>query len=167
MLYPSHLSRAYLLIAFLWGFGVLNETKMKAKDKLQEIMNGDDFYFQFTRVGIYKNGKLILTLTNDNCEDATTIFRRSAVFSQLDFGDTMEYIQRCGVFIGMYSGFDLLLSSEGWFLNTNEPNQYSICYNVFAGGIDKLVLVVEEDKVRLQITSNSYIIILADAINFH
>lgn len=67
----------------------------------------------------------------------------------------------------MYSGFDLLLSSEGWFLNTNEPNQYSICYNVFAGGIDKLVLVVEEDKVRLQITSNSYIIILADAINFH
>lgn len=140
---------------------------MKAKNKLQEILNGDDFYFQFTRVSIQKNGKLTLTLTNDNCENATTIFRRSAVFSQLDFRDTMEYRQRCGIFIGMNSGFDIFLDSEGWFINTNESNQYSICYNVCAGGIDSLVLVAEEDKVRLQITSNQYILILADAISFH
>lgn len=140
---------------------------MEAKNKLQEILNGNDFYFQFTRVGIYKNGKLLLTLTDDNCEDATTIFRRSAVFSQLDFRDTMEYIQRYGAFIGMYSGFDIFLDSEGWFINSNEPDIFSICYNVNTGGIDSLVLVAEGDKIRLQITSNQYIILLADVVNFH
>lgn len=140
---------------------------MKAKNKLQEILDGNDFYFQFTRVGIYKNGKPLLTLTDDNCEDATTIFKRSAVFSQLNFRDTMEYIQRCGAFIGMYSGFDILLDSKGWFINSNEPKQFSICYNVNAGGIDNLVLVAEEDNLRLQITSNQYIILLADVVNFY
>lgn len=140
---------------------------MKAKEKLLDILNGSNFYFHFTRVAVYKNGTRVLTLTDNNCEDSATIFKKKAVFSQLDFRDTMAYIQQCGVFVGMYSGFDILLEPSRWFVNTDEPTQYSICYNVHSGSIDDLILIAEGDNVRLQINTGSYNILLADVMNFH
>lgn len=66
---------------------------MNAKEKLVEILNGCNFYFHFTMYAIYNDGARMLTLTNNNCEDSATIFKKKAVFSQLDFRDTIDYIQ--------------------------------------------------------------------------
>ena len=67
----------------------------------------------------------------------------------------------------MYSTFDLLLNPNGWYLNTDANNQYSIVYPINSGGIDFLVLIAEGEIVRLQIVSGEFIVLLTDVLNFH
>ena len=147
---------------------------MTAKQKLQDILKGKvDFYFRFKRIGVYKDGTLLANLTDDNSPGGGSVFKRGGTFggivSKINFDEdaTWAIIQRFGVFKGMYSGFDLWLDVNGWELNSDTPNQYSIVYPVNAGGIDFLVLVAEGDAVRLQIVSDNYIILLTDVLNFH
>lgn len=147
---------------------------MTAKQKIQSILHGEiDFYFRFTRIGVYKNGQLVANLTDDNSPGGGSVFRRGGMaggmVAQIDIDEeeTWTMIQRYGAFRGMYSGFDLYLDFNGWKLNTDEPNQYSIAYRVGAGGIDFLVLIAEGEAIRLQIVSGMYILLLTDVLSFH
>lgn len=147
---------------------------MNAKQKIQSILNGElDFYFRFTRIGIYKNGQLLANLTDANCPGGGSVFKRGGsmggIIAKIDIDeeDTWAMIQSCGAFRGMYSGFDLYLDTHGWRLNSNVANQYSIIYPVGVGGIDYLVLIAEGEAVRLQIVSGQFILLLTDVLNFH
>lgn len=146
---------------------------MTAKQKLQDILNGEkNFYFRFKRIGIYKNGTLLENLTDDNCSGGGSTFKRGdtcGIFAKIDIDevDTWNIIQRFGVFKNMYSTFDLLLNPNGWYLNTDANNQYSIVYPINSGGIDFLVLIAEGEIVRLQIVSGEFIVLLTDVLNFH
>jgi len=147
---------------------------MTAKQKLQSILNGEmDFYFRFKRIGVYKNGQLLANLTDDNSPGGGSVFRRGGMMGgitaqiDIDEEDTWAIIQRSGAFRGMYSGFDLYLDINGWQLNSDLPNQYSIAYPVGAGGIDYLVLIAEGEAVRLQIVSGQVVLLLTDVLNFH
>lgn len=146
---------------------------INAKQKLQNILNGEmNFYFRFKRIGIYKNGTLLDNLTDDNCSSGGSVFKRGGtcgIFAKIDIDeeDTWRIIQRFGVFRNMYSSFDLLLDPNGWYLNTDTNNQYSIVYPINSGGIDTLFLVAEGEAVRLQIVSGDFIVLLTDVLNFH
>ena len=53
---------------------------MTAKQKLQAILNGEfDFYFEFNRIGIYKNGQLVTNFTEENCPGSTSVFKRGGI----------------------------------------------------------------------------------------
>ena len=146
---------------------------MTAKQKIQSILNGEmDFYFRFQRIGVYKNGQLLANLTDANSPGGGSVFRRGGMaggfVAQIDIceEETWSTIQRSGAFRGMYSGFDLYLELNGWYLNSDDPNQYSIAYAVGAGGIDYLVLIAEGEAIRLQILSGQFVILLTDILYF-
>lgn len=147
---------------------------MTPKQKLQKILNGEmDFYFRFTRIGVYKDGRLLANLTDENSPGGGSVFKRGGslggIVAKIDIDEdaTWSIVQRLGAFKGMYSGFDLWLDVNGWHLNTDEIDQYSIIYPVGAGGIDFLVLIAERECIRLQIVSGDYIILLTDVLGFH
>ena len=151
-----------------------NSTIMTPKQKLQKILNGEmDFYFRFKRIGVYKDGRLLANLTDENSPGGGSVFKRGGMLGgivakiDIDEDRTWNMVQNLGVFRNTYSGFDLWLDVNGWHLNTDEINQYSIVYPVNASGIDFLVLVAEGENIRLQIVSGDYIILLTDVLNFH
>lgn len=147
---------------------------MTAKEKLKSILNGEmDFYFRFKRIGVYKNGNFLGNLTDSNSPGGGSVFKRGGTFGgmvakiDIDNDETWKMIQSSGAFRNMYSGFDLWLDLNGWHINTNDENEFSIVYPVNAGGIDTLLLVAEGESVRLQINSGIYILLLTDVLNFH
>ena len=143
---------------------------MEARKKLQDILNGEiNFYFRFKRIGVYKNGTLLDNLTDNNSPGGGSTFRRSAAIAKIDFDEegTWAIIQRLGLFRNMCSNFDLWLDFNGWQLNSDTHNEYSIFYPIQAGGIDYLLLIAEGNHVRLQIVSGNYALLLTDVLNFH
>ena len=147
---------------------------MNAKEKLKSILNGEiNFYFRFSRIAVFDDGRLVANLTDANSPGGGSVFKRGGLMGgiiakiDIDEDDTWSMIQRCGAFRGMYSGFDLYLDFHGWQLNSNTVNQYSIAYFVGAGGIDSLALIAEGEAVRLQIVSGHMILLLTDVLNFY
>lgn len=143
-----------------------------AKETLLTILRGCyNFYFRFTRISLFHGNSLIIQLTKDNCDDSYTTFKKGGIMggvtTSLDFDESaMTQIQRAGLFRGMDSGFDFYLSNNGWHENSNTGNLYSIIYPIGGGGIDALVLVAEEDKIRLQIVCGSYTLLLCDPLTY-
>lgn len=147
---------------------------MNAKEKLQSILNGEiNFYFRFSRIAVFKDGRLVANLNDTNSPGGGSVFKRGGLMGgiiakiDIDKDDTWSMVQKCGAFRGMYSGFDLYLDFHGWQLNSNTPNQYSIVYFIGAGGIDSLVLIAEGEAIRLQIVSGHMTILLTDVSDFH
>ena len=88
--------------------------KTAPKEAIRMIANGSDFYFRFKTIDVIRNGQLLKKLTDSNCEDSSTTFRKGGPFggiiTKLDFAEEgMEAIQEEGTFRGMDSGFDLYL----------------------------------------------------------
>lgn len=137
------------------------------------IANGSDFYFRFQTIDVIRNGQLVKKLTDDNCEDSTTTFKKGGpmggIITTLDFAEEgMEGLQQLGIFRGMDSGFDLYLL-EPWRWIANSGPIHAIAYNVNAGGIDKFVIVGggDNEAVNVQIyTSNGFIVQLGDPMTF-
>lgn len=143
------------------------------KNAIAQIANGSDFYFRFKTIDVIRNGNLLIKLTDDNCGDSSSTFRKGGEFggiiTKLDFDeDGMSAIQRAGAFRGMDSGFDLyLLGPWRWIAKTGPI--HAIAYDVNAGGIDKFVITAgdDNDAVNVQIfTSDGFIIQLGDVLTF-
>ncbi len=137
------------------------------------IANGNDYYFRFKTIDVLRNGQLIKKLTDQNCDDSTTTFKKGGpmggIITTLDFAEEgMEEMQKLGVFRGMEAGFDLYLLEPWRWLSAVGPI-HAIAYNVYAGGIDKFIIVAGDDSeaINLQIwTSDGYTVQLGDVMVF-
>lgn len=145
-----------------------------AKDAIRRIANGSDFYFRFKAIDIIKNGCLIEKLTDENCDDSTSVFKKDrfscGIFTKLDFAeDAMESLQELGIFEGMDSGFDLFLV-EPWRWIANNGPIHAIAYDLHAGGLSKIVITAgdEQNAFVVQIyTEDGTIVQLADPMAAH
>lgn len=144
------------------------------QNAIQYIASGSDFYFRFQTIDIVRNGNLVKKLTSENCEDSTTTFSKGGpmggIITKLDFAEEgMEAIQNLGIFQGMDSGFDMYLL-EPWRWISNSGPIKAIAYNVFAGGIEKFVIVAGEESKAISVqiyTSNGFIVQLGDPMVFY
>lgn len=50
------------------------------KEAINKIANGSDFYFRFMTIDVIRNGELLKKLTDSNCEDSSTTFRKGGSF---------------------------------------------------------------------------------------
>ena len=144
------------------------------KPTIQHIANGGDFYFRFREIDVLRNGTLIKKLTDDNCGDSSSTFRKGGsgggIIATLDFDEEgMAAMQRLGVFRGMESGFDLYLLGPWRWIANNGPI-WVIAYDVNAGGIDKFIIAGGDSReaINVQIhTSDGFIVQLGNVLNYH
>ena len=145
--------------------------RMNPKDIIAYVSEGSDFYFRFKEIDIIKDGNLIAKLTNDNCGDAYSTFRKGGgaggIVTRLDFSEEgMCAIQKAGAFRGMEPGFDFfLLGRWRWVAN----NRYIdvIAYDINSSGIDKICIVGSEDAIIVQIfTDDGYTVQLCNPLDY-
>ena len=143
------------------------------KEAINLIANGRDFYFCFKTIDVIRNGQLVKKLSENNCVDSSTTFRKGGptggIVTSLDFSEEgMRDLQQLGVFRGMEPGFDLfLIQPWRWMVNAG-PIQ-AIANDVNAGGIEKFVIVGGDDKEEIFVqiyTSDGYIVQLGDPMNY-
>lgn len=143
------------------------------KETIRMIANGRDYYFRFKTIDVIRNGQLLKKLTDHNCKDSRTTFRKGGpyggIITKLDFAEEgMEAIQDLGIFRGMDIGFDMYLL-EPWRWLSNSGPIHAIAYNIKAGGLDKIVIVAgdDEEAINVQVwTSDGYIVQLGDPMTF-
>ena len=145
--------------------------RMNPKDIIAYVSEGSDFYFRFKEIDIIKDGNLIAKLTNDNCGDAYSTFRKGGetggIVTHLDFSEEgMCAIQKAGAFRSMEAGFDFfLLGRWRWVAN----NRYIdvIAYDINSSGIDKICIVGSEDAIIVQIfTDDGYTVQLCNPLDY-
>ena len=141
------------------------------KDTITYISEGSDFYFRFREIDVIRNEKLVINLTNDNCGDAYSTFRKGGsmggIVTHLDFSEEgMRAIQKAGAFRGMESGFDFFLLGKWRWVASNRYMDI-IAYDIKSSGIDKICIVGGGDTVVVQIfTDDGYTIQLGNPLDY-
>lgn len=128
---------------------------MMPKDLIAMIAHGSDFYLRFGAIDVTRDGVLVKTLNDSNCYDASSVFRKGGdvcqLVSKLDFAPQgLTALRDCGVFCDEDCGFDMYLL-DPWKWVSDSGSVHAISYDVYGGGIDKIVVMAGDSKEDISV----------------